>query len=78
MYNILEHKAEVDRIIFEDANPETGFILVPDLKWNEQQLSDLHVTAIVNTRGISSIRDLQKDHLPMLKNVAKKGKVRLT
>ena len=26
-------QAEVDRLIFEDADPETGFLLHPDLKW---------------------------------------------
>ena len=26
-------KAEADRLIFEDADPETGFLLHPDLKW---------------------------------------------
>ena len=29
--NILEHKAETDRILFEDPDPENGFILLPDL-----------------------------------------------
>ena len=26
-------QAEADRLIFEDADPETGFLLHPDLKW---------------------------------------------
>jgi m7GpppX diphosphatase len=31
VYNILEHKAESDRIIVEDSDPKEGFILLPDL-----------------------------------------------
>jgi m7GpppX diphosphatase len=43
VYNILDHKKEVDRIIFEDlpsslppstfSSPTSGFLLVPDPKW---------------------------------------------
>ena len=31
VYNILDHKAESDRIAFEDPDPQKGFILLPDL-----------------------------------------------
>lgn len=31
VYNILDHKAETDRILFEDPDPTSGFILLPDL-----------------------------------------------
>lgn len=75
VYNILDHKAEVDRIIYEDLDPINGFILLPDLKWNQAQVSDMHLTAIVVKRGISSLRDLTAEHLPLLKNVLTKGKV---
>lgn len=31
VYNILDHKAESDRILFEDPDRQNGFILLPDL-----------------------------------------------
>lgn len=31
VYNILDHKAETDRILYEDQDPVNGFILLPDL-----------------------------------------------
>lgn len=31
VHNILDHKAESDRILFEDTDPVNGFILLPDL-----------------------------------------------
>ncbi|XP_062950664.1 m7GpppX diphosphatase isoform X2 [Cynocephalus volans] len=37
VYNILDKKAEADRIIFENPDPSDGFVLIPDLKWNQQQ-----------------------------------------
>ena len=30
---VLFIQAEADRLIFEDADPDTGFVLHPDLKW---------------------------------------------
>ncbi|XP_073922496.1 m7GpppX diphosphatase isoform X2 [Castor canadensis] len=37
VYNILDKKAEADRIVFENPDPSDGFVLIPDLKWNHQQ-----------------------------------------
>ncbi|NXP38985.1 DCPS diphosphatase, partial [Leiothrix lutea] len=38
VYNILEKKAEADRIVHENPDPSNGFVLVPDLKWNQNQV----------------------------------------
>ncbi|XP_060227497.1 m7GpppX diphosphatase isoform X2 [Meriones unguiculatus] len=37
VYNILDKKAEADRIVFENPDSSDGFVLIPDLKWNQQQ-----------------------------------------
>lgn len=73
IYNILDHKKETDRIVFEDPDEENGFILLPDMKWDGQQLTDLYLSAIVRRRDIKSIRDLRQDHLPLLYNILNKG-----
>lgn len=73
VYNLLEHKAEVERIIFEDADPQNGFILASDLKWDGKQLENLYVQAIVKRKGIKSIRDLTVSHLPLLNNIREKS-----
>lgn len=75
MNNILEKKRETDRILFEDPDPETGFILVPDMKWNRTDLESLYLVAIIHKRNIGSIRDLTAEHLPLLRNILNKGKV---
>lgn len=72
IFNILEHKSEKERIICEDEDKENGFILVPDLKWDEKQVNNLHAVAIVHRRGIKCLRDLNGSHLPMLKNIKSK------
>nr|XP_004665527.1 m7GpppX diphosphatase [Jaculus jaculus] len=73
VYNILDKKAEADRIVFENPDPSDGFVLIPDLKWNQQQLDDLYLIAICHRRGIRSIRDLTTEHLPLLRNILHQG-----
>ncbi|XP_033227226.1 m7GpppX diphosphatase [Belonocnema kinseyi] len=69
--NILAHRAEADRIIYEDKNKETGFLMLPDLKWDGNPES-LTVLALAIKR-IKSIRELNASHLPLLKNIQKAG-----
>ncbi|CAB3992359.1 m7 diphosphatase [Paramuricea clavata] len=73
VYNILEKKAEADRIVCEDPHPEHGFILLPDLKWEQTQLNNLYVMAVSYKHGIKTLRDLNATHLPLLKNILKQG-----
>ncbi|CAH6859983.1 Dcps [Phodopus roborovskii] len=73
VYNILDKKAEADRIVFENPDPSDGFVLIPDLKWNQQQLDDLYLIAICHRRGIRSLRDLTPEHLPLLRNILQEG-----
>lgn len=72
VYNILEHKQETERIVFEDDNPETGFILLPDLKWDGRSIETLYLLAITHARDIKSLRDLKAQHLPLLRNIREK------
>ncbi|TKY87170.1 hypothetical protein EX895_003847 [Sporisorium graminicola] len=69
VYNILEHKKEADSILFEDPDPEKGFIIVPDLKWDQKTTSSLYIQAIVHNRELRSIRDLTKEHVELLEKV---------
>lgn len=73
VYNILEKKAEADRIIYEDPDPELGFVLLPDFKWDQKQLDDLYLIAIVHRRDLKSLRDLRSEHIPLLSNIRKGG-----
>ncbi|XP_055853182.1 m7GpppX diphosphatase [Episyrphus balteatus] len=73
VYNILDHKQETERIVFEDPDPETGFVLLPDLKWDGRSIESLYLLAIVHKHDIKSLRDLNSTHLPLLKNIRDSG-----
>merc|ERR550532_1308978 len=63
VYNILEKKTEAERIVYEDPDPESGFILLPDMKWDRKQMEDLYLVAIIHQKNIKSLRDLRAQHL---------------
>ncbi|KAK9464279.1 HIT-like domain-containing protein [Lipomyces arxii] len=69
VYNILSHKVEADRIVYENTDPVNGFILLPNLKWDRTTMDALYLIAIVHRRDVASIRDLSKKHIPWLKSV---------
>nr|XP_033775007.1 m7GpppX diphosphatase [Geotrypetes seraphini] len=73
VYNILEKKAEADRIIYENSDPTNGFILIPDFKWDQKQRDDLYLIAICHRRGLKSLRDLTAEQLPLLRNILQEG-----
>ena len=35
---IADHKSEQDLKIYEDRDPDTGFMMAPDYKWNGKQM----------------------------------------
>lgn len=69
VYNVLERKAEVERLIFDDPDPDVGFMMHPDLKWDQVQTEQLYCVAICHRRDIRSLRDLRREHLPLLQNI---------
>jgi len=78
VYNILDKNREkcneIDRIIFEDCDKSAGFIMLPDLKWDQQNNRDLYCQALVHNRKLHSLRDLTAEHLPLLHNLYAKGR----
>ncbi|KAB0792467.1 hypothetical protein PPYR_14426 [Photinus pyralis] len=72
VYNILDHKSEADRIVFEDPDDTDGFILIPDLKW-DGKLESLYLLGLVRVHGLKSLRDLTAAHLPLLRNLKESG-----
>jgi m7GpppX diphosphatase len=63
--------------VFEDADEKTGFIMLPDLKWDGEKSEELYLVAIVRRKDIGSLRDLRHEHIDLLENVLTKGKVRV-
>lgn len=73
--NILNGISESDRVVYDDPDPETGFLLLPDLKWDMKNMDTLYMLALARKREILSLRELTSEHLPLLKNILEKGKV---
>lgn len=72
VHNILNRKAEAERLLFEDPDPALGFVLHPDLKWDQQQTTSLYCLATCHTTQVKSLRDLTAEHLPLLRNIRTK------
>ncbi|KAJ2774243.1 hypothetical protein IWQ57_000911 [Coemansia nantahalensis] len=73
--NILDKRVEAERIVYEDPDRETGFVILPDLKWDTADAASMYLVAIVHRRGIRSLRDLTAAHLPLLKNIRAKAAI---
>lgn len=69
VYNILHRGAEADRVIYRNDDPENGFLLLPDMKWDRKDLKSLYLVTLVLREDLSSIRDLNESHIPFLQNV---------
>ena len=44
-------QAEVDRLLFDDPDPDMGFMLHPDLKWDQTQPQSLYCLALCHRHG---------------------------
>ncbi|KIJ30508.1 hypothetical protein M422DRAFT_76664 [Sphaerobolus stellatus SS14] len=69
VYNILSHKVESHKILYEDPSPDTGFIILPDMKWDLKTVATLYLLAIAHAPSIATLRDLKRHHIPMLRSI---------
>ena len=53
----------------QQGRGQEGFLLLPDRKWSDSRTTNLWCLALVNDRGLQSIRDLRAHHLPLLRNM---------
>ncbi|KAH8927433.1 HIT-like protein [Atractiella rhizophila] len=68
VYNILSGVTEQEKVLFRDPDPETGFVLLPDMKWDLSTFASLYLLVISNS-PIQSVRSLRPKHLPLLRNI---------
>eukprot|EP00286_Rhodomonas_abbreviata_P001933 CAMPEP_0181290856 /NCGR_PEP_ID=MMETSP1101-20121128/1647_1 /TAXON_ID=46948 /ORGANISM="Rhodomonas abbreviata, Strain Caron Lab Isolate" /LENGTH=275 /DNA_ID=CAMNT_0023395189 /DNA_START=9 /DNA_END=836 /DNA_ORIENTATION=- len=74
VHNIIDGSKEADRVLFHDPDPETGFKMLPDMKWDQLSIDSLYcLVFIVNRTGLLSLRSLSTEHLPLLRNILHKG-----
>lgn len=69
VYNILFHGKESETFLHHDKDPQNGFVLLPDMKWDHITMDALYLVVIVNRTDISSVRDLNGSHLEFLQTL---------
>lgn len=74
VHNILFHGKEADSVLYHDKDPESRFVLLPDMKWDRISMNALYLMAIVQRTDISSVRDLNSTHIQFLEDLQAKVK----
>lgn len=74
VYNILFHGKEAESVVHNDVDAENGFVLLPDMKWDQKTMSALYLCAIVRRTDLASVRDLNGSHVEFLENIVAKIK----
>ena len=69
IYDIIDKKNK-NKILYENKN----FVLIMRRRMNPNKISTLHLLAFPKDKTIKSIRDLNADHIPLLKDMVKKSK----
>ncbi|KAI4205387.1 MAG: hypothetical protein LQ350_000428 [Teloschistes chrysophthalmus] len=76
VFNILEGRKEQKDIIYrnpgQDGTTDEAFLLAPDLNWDRETLTSMHLLGLVQRRDIWSVRDLKKEHVVWLKHMREK------
>lgn len=75
LYKLLEKTAEQDRLLLEDADPKTGFLMYafkPTTEVKVDEPSSFTALVICNRRDLRSIRDLKQESLVLLENIRDK------
>jgi len=68
-YNIVDGISEQERILFRNDD----FIIIPTLAWDEKNIFKLHILALFTNKDLKTLRDLKKDHIPLLESALKEG-----
>ncbi|GFS20111.1 M7GpppX diphosphatase [Elysia marginata] len=61
VYNILEKKMESERIVVEDPDPELGFVLLPDMKWDRKNQTLQGLVCPAGETDTSSMLEISVD-----------------
>lgn len=70
MYNILAGQKEAERVLYKDDHPEDGFLLLPDLKWDQTSMNAMVSTSTFDARalplGSGRLESFGRDVWPIL------------
>jgi len=66
---IIAEWKEADKVLYRDDSGSFGYLIIPDMKWSLESVSDLYLLALCTSNNIRSLRDLKKVHVPVLRNI---------
>jgi m7GpppX diphosphatase len=70
---VLSGQSEADVMLFHDKDPQKGFIITPDSKWDGITAKSLYLLVLVmDGKSIRCLRDLRGHHLGMLQQIREK------
>lgn len=67
--NVLDGKSELDLVIHRNEQ----FLIKVDWKMNTLDIETLHLLVFPLDRQLKTVRDLTKEHIPMLKAIKEQG-----
>lgn len=66
---IITGRKEAEKVFHRDDSGSFGYMIIPDMKWNLETVSDLYLLALFTSSDVKSLRDLRKVHVPVLRNI---------
>jgi m7GpppX diphosphatase len=64
--DVLSGVSEADKVLHNHPNLNSGFVLIPDIKWDLTTVSSLYLVAFARSPELRSLRDLRRSHLGLL------------
>lgn len=71
--NILDGSSEAESVLLDVSEPNQGFVILPDLKWDTSVLTSLYCQVIVRDASIRCLRDLRTEHIPLLRAIERES-----
>lgn len=75
--DIISGSSEADKVLYRSSastDPDEGFLILPDMKWDVKTVSSLYLVAISLSPNIRSLRDLERKHVGMLKKIRREAR----
>lgn len=73
--NILTGSSEQDKILYDNPDPQDGFVILPDSKWDQKTLNALYLLVLVRRGDLRSLRDVRGHlHASLLQDIRQRAK----
>jgi m7GpppX diphosphatase len=70
---VISGRKEAEKVLHRDDSGAFGYMILPDMKWDLETVSSLYLLALATSDGVKSLRDLRRNHVPVLKSIMKEA-----